>query len=285
MFATPRFPVAALIIGLVLSSPNLVPAREHVHYGEGFSIDLNQPYGEVVTVVQQISQDGTIRGTSDYKGSHELDGAESVTSSKALPAVAGGGKTFYKVRTNTVAPEHFYESTDAGTVVVRYMVKQLSPTQTRLRIDAVFEQDSHRHTLPSDGHVENNEFEAISDIIRDLADKAEEQRRKEAVEQQQKKLDHIQAQLDQETALLKAANLEEQNLHAQLRHAKGGPPAQVKAGGVDLKAAPYNQATTVQALTSGETVTIQLQTPSWYLVETAKGDRGWVYRLNLETTP
>src|SRR2546428_6488827 len=123
-----------LITALLLLAAHQTHARKHEHYGEGFSVDLTQPYDEVLDVVQQVTNDGIIRGTYQYKGTNQLDGAESVKTSPAFPKWTGGGTVLYKVRPNTLAPEHFYQSGDKGTVAVRYIVQPAGPDSTQLRI-------------------------------------------------------------------------------------------------------------------------------------------------------
>src|SRR5207247_3679386 len=69
------------------------------------------------------------------------------------------------------SPEHFYQSNDEGTVAVRYIVQALTPSGTRLRIDAVFVEASLRRRHASDGQVENSEFEAVSAKMQDIEDR------------------------------------------------------------------------------------------------------------------
>ena len=52
---------------LVMSSG----ARTHKHWGQGFSVDLNSPYDQVIKIVRQVTQDGVIRGTWQYRGTKE----------------------------------------------------------------------------------------------------------------------------------------------------------------------------------------------------------------------
>ncbi|PYX08516.1 MAG: hypothetical protein DMG88_09970, partial [Acidobacteria bacterium] len=173
-------------------------ARKHEHYGEGFSIDLTQPYEKVLDVVQQITNDGIIRGTFQYKGTEQLDGAESANSSSAFSSWTGQGKVLYKIRPHTLSPEHFYQSNDEGTVTVRYIVEPLPPSGTRLRIDAVFVEATLRKRHASDGQVENSEFEAVSAKMQDLEEADAKGREKLLHDQQQRQLEELQAQLDQE---------------------------------------------------------------------------------------
>jgi hypothetical protein len=260
-------------------------ARKHEHFGEGFSIDLTQPYDHVLNVVEQISNDGIIRGTFQYKGTKELDGAEPAKTFKAFSAWAGQGKVLYKIRPHTLSPEHFFESTDEGTVAVRYIVEPLSPTGTRLRIDAIFVEGTGHKRHASDGQVENSEFEAISDTLKDLEDAEAKKREQLLHDQQRKQLDELQARLDEETAKLKEVTAKEQILEQQIQRRQDLHVARVKTSNADLKAEPYNQSKTVRLLTQGDQLTVLVETPAWLRVHTPSGEQGWVYRPMLEVTP
>ena len=277
--------MTVLIIGLLLLAADQSEARKHEqHYGAGFSVDLTQPYKEVLDVVQQVTNDGIIRGTYEYKGTKDLDGAESANSSKAFPPWTGQGKVLYKIRPHTLSPEHFYQSTDEGTVAVRYIVQPLTPSGTRLRIDAVFVEATLRKRHASNGRVEGSEFEAISDRMKDLEDAEAKRQEKLLHDQQRRQLEQLQAQLDQETAQLRAATAKQQQLEQQLQQQQSLRAARVKTSNADLKAEPYNQSKTTRLLSQGEQLSVLMETPSWYRVQTGNGEQGWVYRLMLEMT-
>lgn len=277
----------SVIALFLLLGVSVIPAhaRQHEHFGQGLSLDVNQPYDEVLKVVQDVVNDGVIRGTFDYKGTHELDGAQPALTSSAFPRWNQDGAVLFKIHPNTLAPEHFYASADVGTVVVRYVVQKVSASVTRVRIDAVFEQDSHHYTRPSNGQVENHEFESISDRIKDAEDRVAQERQKVSLDQQQEKLESLQAELDRETKLLNAANDQVLHLQEQIKTFQSGRPAHVRTAGADLKAAPYNGSRTLELLTPGEAVTILLQTPAWSRIRAPHGTEGWVYRPMLEATP
>lgn len=274
-----------LILGIVLLSFTPSIARQRQHWGVGFSVDLDHPFDQVLSIVQQVTNDGIIRGTYQYKGANQLDGAESARTSSAFPKWTGGGTVLYKVRPNTLAPEHFYQSGDKGTVVVRYIVQPGGANSTQLRIDAIFQEDDRHHSHPSDGLVESNEFEAIAAKIKDLEDAAARQREEQAQKKQQQQVDDLQAELDRENSALEVARAKEQQLQGKLEQSSpGNRTARVRTPGAELKAAPYNQSRTLQALSQGDTVTVLSQTRAWYRVQTVNGQAGWIYRLMLEVT-
>jgi len=91
--------------------------------------------------------------------------------------------------------------------------------------------------------------------------------------------------LDRENAMLAAARAKEQQLQAKLQESSpANRTALVRTTSAQLKAAPYNQSPTLQALAQGDTVTVLLQTRAWYRVQTLNGQQGWVYRLMLEVS-
>ncbi len=271
-----------LCILLVLAGARFVPARDTTHYGDGFTIDLDESYDRVLLVVKQVSEDGVVRGSSEYKGVAELYGAGPGTTSNAFHTQPAPGTVLYKVRKDTLAPEHFFQSNDVGTVTVRYVVKALGPKSTRLNIDAIFQEDSHHHYHPSDGTVENAEFLAISDQIKDIDDKEAKDKQDAQYAAEEKKMEALLSQLDQARADLKTADAKERELSRKVSAVSGGKPGRVKTATADLKAQPYNESKTVRSLSQGDAVTVLMQTRSWYRVQAAGGTQGWVYRLMLE---
>lgn len=260
-------------------------AKAHVHYGDGFSVDLDESYDVVWKVVEAASEDGVVRGTSEYRGTAELYGAGAAKTSDAIKKPAPPGTVIYKVRTETIAPEHFEEANDQGTVVIRYVVQALGPKSTRVTIDSVFVENSHHHTHLSDGTVENAEFLAISDNLKTLQEERERKLRDAAFAKQQEKLETLQATLEDEERKLKEVNANRQQLQNQRQQGNRGNPGRIKATRADLKAEPYTDSKTLQSIASGEPVTILLQTHSWYQVQSAAGNVGWIYALLVEPNP
>jgi hypothetical protein len=275
-------PQALFVSFVALHLIVLCHARAHEHYGEGFSIDLDQPYAVVLNVVEGVAEDGVIRGASEYRGTRSLDGATSAKQSRAFPAWAGEGKVFYKVRDNTLAPDHFHESNDTGTVAVRYIVQPLGLKATRLRIDAVFLEDSHHHSHASDGSVESSEFVQISDRLKDLEDLEQKRTSELAHQQELKKLEELKAELDQETAKLKALQEKEKQLNDRLESRQAGARVRVRTAGADLKSEPYTASRTIQILSQGSLLTVVLRTKNWFRIQASDGSEGWIYRLLIE---
>src|ERR1700751_54056 len=89
-----------------------------------FTIDVDKPFDQVVPVVEDVARGGVIRGTFEYTGDEQLEGAKFSETSKFFPAFTSDGKIFYKYRELTLSPKHFIESNDVGTVAVRYVVQK-----------------------------------------------------------------------------------------------------------------------------------------------------------------
>jgi ATPase subunit of ABC transporter with duplicated ATPase domains len=164
------------------------------------------------------------------------------------------------------------------------VVQSLGPKSTRITIDSVFVENSHHHTHLSDGTVENAEFLAISDNLKSLEEEQAKKLRDAAFAKQQAKLETLQSTLEAEERQLKEVTAKQQELQAKIRSVQGGKQVRVKVA-ADLKAEPYTDAKTVQALTGGDALTILWQTRSWYQVQTTIGTTGWVYALLVESEP
>jgi len=77
-----------------------------------------------------------------------LTGATVVASTPLFEPWPGPGRVFYKIRKDVVAPRHFRESEDMGTIAVRYVVNSADQNRTRIRIDAIFCRDRRRRLHP-----------------------------------------------------------------------------------------------------------------------------------------
>jgi hypothetical protein len=260
-------------------------AARKEHYGEGLTVELDAPYDQAVKAVQEIAENGTIQGTWQYKGTNELDGAEPAKSAEGFSEWKGPGVVFYKVRTKALAPQHFYASADQGTVAVRYVVESSGPKTTKLRVDAVFEEDDHHHSHPSDGQVENSEYTAITQKFSEYEEQEKKRGQTAALDEQGREVEQLRESLNQETAELNALKLKEQALQKQAAKTLGGEVARVRAASADLKAAPYQASRTVQLLSRGQAVTLLTRAGGWCRVQTGHGEQGWVFHQMLQGVP
>src|ERR1700736_1503870 len=165
-----RFPVvivAALLLIVLSGGAPPLSAREKdaTQYGAGLIVNVPFPESEVTQAVEDVVQNGIIRGSKEYNKDEYIAGAKAITSSRAFPAWTDGGKVFYKVRTNALDPRNFKNGGDVGTLTVRYVVQAQGDANTVLRIDAVFVELFRKTVHPSNGTVESNEYKDIHDHL------------------------------------------------------------------------------------------------------------------------
>jgi hypothetical protein len=142
--------------------------KNKLSYGEGLIVNVPFPEPEVAQVVQDVAQNGIIRGTKEYNKDEYVAGAKPADSTRVFPPWTEGGKVFYKVRLQALDPRNFKDSGDLGTLAVRYVVKAQGDKNTVLRIDALFVED-FRHTVhASNGSVETSEYKDIRDHIEEI---------------------------------------------------------------------------------------------------------------------
>jgi hypothetical protein len=163
----------ALIVGLLLlASPLPVVYAGHkdkVAYGEGLIVNVPFPVSEVEQVVQDISQNGIIRGTKEYNKDEYVGGAKAVDATPVFPPWTEDGKVFYKVRLLAIDPRNFKDGGDVGTLAVRYVLQPQGDKNTVLRINAVFVEDFRRTVHASNGSVEGSEYKDIHDHLDAIA--------------------------------------------------------------------------------------------------------------------
>jgi hypothetical protein len=185
-----------------------------------------------------------------------------------------------------VAPRHFKESTDLGTIAVRYVVVSVTEGRTRIHIEAIFVESGHRAVHPSDGTVESSEFKAIQEHLQAIQFAAQEaadikRRRDSADLVKQTTL----RRREDETTLLASAQSSVKDLEERLKNLRHEVERRIKAPGADLKAAPFQSAAKVVTVPAYTEVVIVIVTPHWYGVETPQGQRGWMPIDQLEPLP
>lgn len=312
-----RLACAACLSILFLCGLCYPRARETA--GASFSIDLDKPFADVLSAVSDVAHSGSIKGTFEYRGEEQLNGAQFEEKSQLFPAWSGAGQVLYKVRAKTLSPSHFLNSNDVGTVAVRYVVQERSPNSTRLFIDAVFIENARHHGHPSDGYVETCEF---GEIGKRLKNREQLQTQVAAGEQfspghqsssrsdgapaeneppkakpaatsraapvkavDAAKLADLQHVIGEQRTLLasEAANLDQ--LEAQARKLRTSEFVRIKADRAELKSLPYAHARVVEALTRGQEVTVLGKSNYWYQVRSEDGKEGWISHALLELQP
>ncbi len=254
-------------------------------YGAGLNTSVPVPEAQLLQAVQDVVADGIIEGTREYNKDEYVAGAEAASSTNAFPKWNGPGQVFYKIKKNALDPRNFKDTSDSGVLAVRYVVQHLDEKSTILKIDAVFVDDMHLATHPSNGSVESAEFKDIQDHLAAMQLKKqqsveEEQRRRE--EQSVRELQQKRKQQALETMIARSPDESLAQHVDRLRHQV---ERVVTASGAQLKSAPFKSATSLQSLPGGTHVAILISTAYWYGVETEDGQHGWINRSQLEQLP
>jgi hypothetical protein len=252
----------------------------------GLTTEFSASLDDVLQALQEVLHDQIIHGTYMYEKQQTLNGAAAVDSTPLFESWHGDGKAFYKIRTEVIAPRHFRDSADQGTIAVRYIVTSVSPERTRLRVDAVFVENARHGTHPSDGTVESSESKIIQEGVQAIQharqEAVENRRRAESIDLAKQT---IVRQREDETSHIAAAESSEQDLEQRIKTLRHQIEMRIKAPGASLKSAPFRSASDVAALSAYADVLIVIVTSRWYGVETPDGQRGWLSREQLEPLP
>jgi len=299
------------VLALFSTAGPLLQAREKekLSYGEGLIVNVPYPESEVEQVVQDVAQNGIIRGTKEYNKDEYVGGAKAADSTRVFPAWTEGGKVFYKVRLQALDPRNFKDSGDVGTLAVRYVLQPQGDNNTVLRINAVFVEDFRRTVHASNGSVESSEYKDIRDHLNaiDVMKQQTAEAEKELGQQLAKKpakavntdAAPTAAPVTAETGMGSGGVVRDaspaqpppsepapgQSLEQHVQDLRRQVERLVKAPGAPLKSAPFHTASTLSPLSTGTEVLILISTPYWYGVETRDGQHGWMSRDELETLP
>jgi hypothetical protein len=164
-----RLLLALILSILAANSALLAREKDTAPYGEGLIMNVPFPEHEVAQVVQDIVQNGIIRGTKEYNKDEFVSGAVPESSVKLFPAWTGGGQVFYKVKLHALDPRNFKDSGDMGTLAVRYIVQAQGDKNTVVHINAVFVEEIRHSAHLSNGSVESAEFKDIHDRLDQIA--------------------------------------------------------------------------------------------------------------------
>jgi hypothetical protein len=314
-----RVTAALLLLSVAATAFPGRKKSEH-HYGEGLIVNIPLSEPEVEQVVADVAQNTIIRGTKEYNKDEYVDKAVAATSTPVFPRWTGGGKVFYKVRTEALDPRNFQSSSDVGTLAVRYVLQPQGDKNTVLRIDALFVEDFRRTVHKSDGSVEGAEYKDIQDRLQAVelvkketeeALQAKQERAtkqklgigKEAVSESNpsstaKSVDNASGEsvnaegtniptTPTSATTQTAAAYEEmgESLQQHVAELRRQVEWLVKQPGAPLKSSPFHTASTLKSLEPGAEVLIQVLTPYWYGVETRDGQHGWIPRDQLEQRP
>jgi len=251
-----------------------------------FVSELMAPESEVLQAAREVVDDHIIHGTRVFEHEPTLTGAEEVSATPLFPRWQGGGKVFYKVRTEVIAPRHFRESSDLGTIAVRYVIVSVTGQRTRVQIDAVFVESAHRAVHASDGTVESNEYKAIQEHLQAIQfaeqEAADIKRRRDSADLVKQ---NILRKREDESTLLASTQSSVKELEEQLKDLRRDVERRVKAPGTDLKAAPFQSSAKLTTLPAYTEIVVVIVTPHWYGVQTPDGQRGWIAIEQVEPLP
>jgi hypothetical protein len=241
---------------------------------------------EIRQAVLAVAGDKIIHGTLVFDKEPILTGAESADSTPLFDPWQGTGEVYYKIRKNAIAPRHFLESGDQGTIAVRYVIIPVDANRTRVKIDALYQENGHRIVHASDGTVEKNEMKELKDqleALEEAAAQAADARRRETSSELVRQ--SLIRQREDESTRFKNAESAQKDLEQQVNALHHELERRVKAPGADLKAAPFQSAASLKALSAYTDVVILIVTPHWLGVETPEGQRGWLPQERLEQLP
>jgi hypothetical protein len=261
-------------------------ARNEQPVGAGMVREFAATTEEVRQAVLDQVKDQIIHGTKIFDKEPVLSGAEAVDSTPLFEPWTGAGDVYYKIRKNAIAPRHFLESADQGTIALRFVVIAVNQNRTRVRIDAVYVESAHHTVHISDGTVEKAEMQELKDRLEAAQEAAQEaadaKRRRESAEVVHQTYVR---QRDDETSRLSNAQSAEKQLEEEVKSVRHEVERRVKAPGADLKAAPFQSAATLKPLSAYAEVLVLIVTPHWLGVETPEGQRGWIPEERLEQLP
>jgi hypothetical protein len=285
--STGLFPHASLFLLLFFNASLSVPAAPNdMLTTPGLVREFNAPIEEVRQAVSAVVRDQIIHGTLMFDKEPTLNGAEAVSSTPLFDPWTGTGEVYYKIRRNAIAPRHFKDSGDQGTIAVRYVVISVDGYRTRVKVDAVYVETAHRVAHESDGTVEKTELKEIKEHLDALEEQAAEaaDARRRATSAELVKQSFLR-QRDDESTRLSNAQASEKDLEQQVKALHQDLERRIKAPGATLKAAPFRSAAAVQELPANANVLILIVTPHWLGVETPEGQRGWLPEQFLEQLP
>lgn len=297
-----RWIAFCLVVGIFVSCQLLAREKDTTAYGEGLIVNVPYPESEVSQIVEDIVQNGIIRGTKEYNKDEYVSGATPASSTKVFPAWTEGGKVFYKIRFKALDPRNFKNSSDVGTLAVRYIVQPQGSAHTVLRIDAIFVEDFRHTSHLSNGSVEGAEYKDIHDHLEQLEllkgqpPPSEDGARGQVSRSQPALTDESpKPTAPQPTVPVSSTEVVASTgapppdppkpLDEQVHDLKRQVQRMVKAPGAPLKSAPFHTAATLTSLSAGTEVLIVISTPYWLGVETHEGQHGWMLRDDLELVP
>lgn len=276
-------PAFSLLLCAAFCGPALPPKELTT---PGLVREFSAPIEDVRQAVISVQKDHILHGTLIFDKEPTLTGAEAVDATPLFDPWQGTGEVYYKVRLNAIAPRHFLDSGDQGTIGVRYVIIPVTQERTRVKVDAVYIESAHKIVHPSDGTVEKSEMKEIKEALDSLQqaamDAADARRRELSAELVRQSYAR---QREDETTRLSNAQSSEKEMEQEIISLRHELERRVKAPGADLKAAPFQAAANLKTLAAYTEVVVLIVTPHWLGVETPEGQRGWLPLEQLEPLP
>jgi hypothetical protein len=318
-----RLLVFSIVLSALVSVTTPLGARskDKVAYGEGLIVNIPMPIAQVEAVIEDVADNGVIRGTKEYNKDQYVAGATAGDSPHVFPPWKEGGRVFYKVRMQALDPLNFKDTNDVGTLEVRYVLQPQGQKNTVLRIDALFKEDFRHVVHQSNGSVELAEYKDIREHL-DAIEAMKKQDAEARLERQEKIAKNQSRDSQGGSSSSNTAQPVAQSVSTGADSSSSGPmrvavpysaevasnpdassanppltleqqveqlrrqvERVVKSPGAPLKSAPFHTAGTLQLLGTGTEVLIVIDTPYWYGVETHEGQHGWIMRDELEQKP
>lgn len=281
----PGAPLALLSLSFLLLLPSLAFPGDTLTT-PGLVREFSASLVEIRQAVLAVASDKIVHGTLVFDKEPILTGAEAVDATPLFDPWDGPGEVYFKIRKNAIAPRHFLETGDQGTIAVRYVIIPVDDNRTRVKIDALYRESGHRVVHASDGTVEKSEMKEIKgqlEALQEAAAQAADARRRETSAELVRQ--SLVRQREDETTRSKNAESTQKDLEQQVRALHHELERRVKAPGADLKAAPFQSAASLKTLSAYTDVVILIVTPHWLGVETPEGQRGWLPQERLEQLP
>lgn len=248
--------------------------------------EFTSSIADVRQAVLSVQKDHIVHGTLIFDKEPVLTGAEAVPSTPLFDPWQGPGEVYYKIREKAIAPRHFLDAADIGTIGVRYIIIPVSDLHVRVKIDALYIETAHKRIHPSDGTVEKSEMNEIKDAIESLqeaAAQAADARRRELSNEIVRQ--SYARQRAEESTRVSNAESSAKELTQEIDSLRHELERRIKAPGADLKAAPFLSAANLKTLPAYSEVVVLIVTPHWLGVETPEGQRGWLPLEQLEPLP
>jgi hypothetical protein len=251
-----------------------------------FSAVLEGKETDIVDAVEAVVNDSVIHGTYVYDRETTLNGAEVTKTSKDFRDWTGGGRVYYKVCRNALAPRNFKDSADQGTITVRYVVMTEAAERFRILIDAVYVEAAHRTVHRSDGIVESSEFKEIAERLRAIQLQAQRDAQVKArINSQIAAKQELLRRRQEEVTKLADAESSAEDLVKRIQGLRHKVEMRVATDSALVKSAPFEGAATLLSLKKSTDVVVMILTPYWLGIETADGHHGWVGKEQLVPLP